>query len=299
MAVKKKSHIMHWKLTGLFFVLPSLTGVCVFLLVPFLDVVRRSFLGAVSEEWVGFKNYITVFQNGAFRLAAGNTLRFVAVCIPLLILLSLFFSVFLQGKVKGSHMIKMAFLVPMAIPVASVVLLWRVLFHGQGLINGLLAGHSLFAEHGLLTGLGFGTTDWMNTDYAFGVLVFSYLWKNIGYNIILWSAGLAAIPESIYEAARMDGAGNVRIFFRITLPNLWPVLNTIAVLSLLNSFKVFREAYLVAGDYPHESMYLVQHLFNNWFRELSLDKISAAAILVSIVITFLVIQLERRLGEGQ
>lgn len=279
------------KHTGLFFVLPSFIGVSLFILVPFLDVVRRSFLGAISEEWVGLKNYMTVFRNTAFRLAAGNTLKFVAVCIPLLIVLSLIFSVFLHSRVKGGHMMKMTFLVPMSIPVASVVLLWRVLFHKQGLLSGLLAGIGLLGDNGL------EAVDWMNTGYAFGVLVFSYLWKNMGYDVVLWSAGLSSIPESIYEAARVDGAGSVRIFFQITLPNLLPVLNTIAILSLLNSFKVFREAYLVAGDYPHESMYMLQHLFNNWFRELSLDKISAAAVLVSLVITFLVIQLERMLGK--
>lgn len=273
-------------LTGLFFVLPSLIGVAVFILVPFLDVIRRSFLGAVSEEWVGLKNYITIFQNTAFRLAAGNTLKFAAVCIPLLLLLSLVISVLLHGQKRIGYMAKMAFLVPMAIPVASVVLLWRLLFHRQGFLSGIVSGFGLSAA------------DWMNTGFAFGVLVFSYLWKNIGYDIVLWSAGLSAIPDSIYEAARVDGAGRRTIFFRITLPSLRPVLNTIAILSLLNSFKVFREAYLVAGDYPHESMYLLQHLFNNWFRELSLDKISAAAVLVALVITFLVIQLERLLRES-
>ena len=108
----------------------------------------------------------------------------------------------------------------------------------------------------------------MNSSAAFWVLVVSYLWKNMGYDIILWSAGLAAIPENLYEAAKVDGAGSLDCFFRITLPNLMPVFYTITVLSFLNSFKVFREAYLVAGDYPHDSMYLLQHVFNNWFREL-------------------------------
>lgn len=93
-----------------------------------------------------------------------------------------------------------------------------------------------------------------------------------GYNIILWLAALSAIPREMGEAARLDGAGEVQVFRCITLPNLMPGLFVISVLALLNSFKVFREAYLVAGDYPHDSMYLMQHLFNNWFRDLSLDK---------------------------
>jgi len=169
----------------------------------------------------------------------------------------------------------------MAIPVASVVLLWRLLFHGNGILNGILAG------------LGVQGGDWMNTDYAFWILVFSYLWKNLGYDIVLWVAGLSGISPDIYEAARVDGAGEWKCFTKITMPNLLPSLYTISVLSFLNSFKVFREAYLVAGDYPHESMYMMQHLFNNWFRELSLDKMAAGAVINALVIFVLITLLKR------
>jgi multiple sugar transport system permease protein len=274
--MKRKQNI-----TGLFFLLPSLVGVSVFVLIPFLDVVRRSFVTAVNEQWTGLDNYITVLGNSAFQLAAKNTLRFVGVCIPTLVILSLLIAVLLYNKGKFGDFIKSSFLIPMAIPVASVVLLWRVLFHGQGLLNGIISK------------LGFIPIDWMNSKYAFWVLVFSYLWKNLGYDIVLWVAGLNSIPSSIYEAARVDGAGKWRIFWSITLPNLLPTLYTITVLSFLNSFKVFREGYLVAGDYPHESMYLLQHTFNNWFRDLSFDKIAAGAVLVALVILVLITQLER------
>lgn len=130
----------------------------------------------------------------------------------------------------------------MAVPVASVVLLWRVTFHADGFLS-LLAVHT-----------GHAAADWMNSGYAFWVLVFSYIWKNLGYNIVLWTAGLSGIPYHLYEAARVDGAGEWACFRKITLPGLKPVLFTITVLSLLNSFKVFREGYLAAGDYPDESM---------------------------------------------
>ena len=172
---------------------------------------------------------------------------------------------------------KSMYLVPMAIPVASVVLLWKLLFDRSGILNGLFSLE----------------IDWMNSEYAFWVLVFSYLWKNLGYDVILWLAGLAGIAPEIYEAARVDGAGQWRCFFSITLPNLLPSLYTITVLSFLNSFKAFREAYLVAGDYPHQSMYLMQHLFNNWFRELSLDKLAAGAVINAAAILLLVMLLRR------
>ena len=133
----------------------------------------------------------------------------------------------------------------------------------------------------------------MNSPAAFWVLCGSYLWKNLGYDIVLWMAGLSGIPTQIYEAAQVDGAGEWKIFCKITFPSLLPSLYTISVLSFLNSFKVFREAYLVAGDYPNESMYLLQHLFNNWFRDLSFDKLSAGAVLVAAVILGLILLLQR------
>lgn len=269
------------ELKGLLFVLPSFAGVGIFWLVPFLDVVRRSFFSAVSGEFTGWKNYETIFRNQAFRLAAGNTLHFFVVCIPLLVMLSLLIAVLLTRRKKGIQLLKSMFLLPMAIPVASVVLLWKVLFHDQGLLNHLL---SVFSLEGI---------DWMNTDASFGVLVVSYLWRNLGYDIVLWAAGLASIPAALYDAARVDGAGEWKCFFFITLPNLLPTMFTIAVLSLLNGFKVFREAYLVAGDYPQDSMYLLQHLFNNWYRDLALDKMAAAAVVTGIVILLLILALKK------
>ncbi len=262
--------------TGLLFLLPSLVGVLAFVLIPFLDVIRRSFLSAVTEEWVGLKSYRDVLENPAFRLACWNTLRFSAVCLPALLGLSLFVGVVLQKKSRLGDGLKTAFLFPMAIPVASIALVWRVLFDKQGVINGIL--HSL----------GLSAIDWMGSSMAFWVLVGSYLWKNLGYDVVLWLAGLSGISTAIYEAARIDGAGEWTIFRRITLPCLMPTLFTVSVLSILNSFKVFREAYLVAGDYPHRSMYLLQHIFNNWFRDLSFDRMAAGAVMTAIVILCLI-----------
>ena len=253
---------------------------------PYVDVIRRSFCGAVNGEFVGIENYRTIFANKAFRLAAGNTLRFFGVCVPLLVVLSLIIAVLLAGQKRFTQILKSFFLLPMAIPVASVVLLWRLLFDDQGLLNHLL--HMLSVQ----------TTDWMNTGASFYVLVISYIWRNLGYDVVLWMAGLSAIPAALYEAAKVDGAGEWKCFTKITLPNLLPSLFTIVVLSVLNAFKVFREAYLVAGDYPQEKMYLLQHLFNNWYRDLSLDKMSAAAVVTGLVIFLLILGLWKAWGTG-
>lgn len=263
------------------FVLPSFIGVCIFVLIPFIDVIRRSFLETMSGVFVGMRNYDTVLHNSAFIQASTHTIRFVLICIPALIIISLLIALILHEVPGYAGIFKTTFLVPMAVPVASVALLWKVLFHQNGLLSSFLVSAGLSGQ------------DWMKTDWSFWILVGSYIWKNLGYDMILWLAGLAGISPSLYEAAAVDGAGKIKCFTAITLPNLLPTLYTITVLSFLNSFKVFREAYLVAGDYPNNSIYMLQHLFNNWFADLDMDKLCAAAVLVGLVIFFMIILLRR------
>lgn len=247
---------------------PSLTGVAVFYLIPFAEVIRRSFTDAPGRRFVGLANYQSVLSNSAFRTAASNTARFLCVCIPALLILSLGMALLTRAAGRYGRLYQTSFLLPLAIPVASIVLLWNVLFSQTGLINAMLQA------------LGAQPVDFMGTGAAFWVLIATYLWKNSGYDMVLWAAGLDRIPAAQYEAAAVDGANGWQTFRWITWPGLAPTLGLTALLSLINSFKVFREAYLVAGQYPHESMYLLQHLFNNWFLNLELGRITAAAVLI-------------------
>lgn len=279
------------RLEEISFLLPGLCGVTVFFFLPFADVIRRSFVQTISGKFCGFANYRMVIQNSAFQLAVKNTVRFLLVCLPLLLLISLILAIIvnalwtaLEKKQKADltlWTIKTAYLLPMAIPAASVVLLWKLMFDRQGFVNGVC--HML----------GLQGVDWMNTQAAFAVLVFSYIWKNLGYTMVLWLAGLSSVSPAIYEAAKVDGAGSWTRFFKITLPLIRPMIFTIVILSFLNSFKVFREAYLVAGNYPQEDMYLLQHLFNNWFLDLSVDKMAAGSVLMMLVIGTAVILLQK------
>lgn len=276
--MKYKSKKQKW--AGIFFVLPEFLGVSIFTLIPFVDVMHRAFLRS-DGSFCGFDNFQQIFRNKAFLLAAGNTLCFSVMCLPLLLLVSLLAAISLQTMGKMGGLLKSSYLLPMAIPTAAVVLIWKLFFDSHGLMNRLI---SLFEADPI---------DFMNTSWAFWVLVFSYLWKNLGYTVLLWSAGLSGISESIYEAGKMDGANTIQRFRYLTLPNLRQSAFTIVVISIINSFKVFREAYLVGGNYPQESIYQLQHLFNNWFRKLSMDKMSAASVVLFLVLTILVIGLQR------
>lgn len=268
-------------LTALGFLAPSLIGVAMFVVFPMADTIRRSFL-TVGGEFHGFNNYLTLLGNEAFRQASLNTLKFLAVSVPLLLVLSMGVALIAQ---RAPDWFRTGWLIPLSLPVASLALLWRVVFEDAGLLNRMMSA------------LGADAIPWMHSGTAFYVLVFSYLWKNIGYDMVLFLGGLANIPLSLYEAAQVDGAGRIKQFFFITLPQLTPVFFTVAVLSLLNAFKVFREAYLVAGNYPHSSMYMLQHLFNNWFLHLDIDKLCAAATVVTLVIFTLILLMQKMWGS--
>lgn len=254
------------------FVLPGFIGIMIFVLIPFGDVVKRSFTTAVTGQFNGLKNYQSIFQNQAFLLAVGNTFKFTMAGIPLLVL-SGFVAALLLNSLKNKGWIKSFYLFPLAMPTATIVMVWKMVFYRNGFLNLLLT------RVGMWTGMwGEVHKDYLGSGAAFWVLVGSYVWKNMGYTVILWIAGLSGIPVQLLEAAKVDGAGKWHRLWYVILPSLKGSLNTIVVLSFLNSFKIYREAYLTAGAYPDKSIYLLQHLFNNWFVNLELDKMAAAAV---------------------
>ena len=268
------------------FLLPSLIGVMVFVLIPFADSVRRSFCAAVTGEFVGVQNFKTIFKNEAFALAVKNTALFTTICLPILIILSFFIS-YALCKLKYIRIIKSSLLFPLAVPTATLVLIWQILFDDAGYINSIV------------TEFGGNEIHFLHSSAAFWVLVGSYVWKSLGYTMLLWVTGMMSISTSLTDAAKVDGANERQCLFHIILPNLKPTLYTITIISFLNSFKVFREAYLVAGAYPHDSMYLLQHLFNNWFVNMELDKMAAAAVCIFGVIFLAIVLLKREWDQEE
>ena len=258
-----------WK--GLLFLIPSLLGTGGFVFLPFLDVIRRSFFRASGTGFVGLANYEAVLGNEAFRMAVKNTVRFLCVCLPLLLGLSLLTAVLAGQVLRVSGLLKSGFLIPMAVPAASAVVFFRLMFDKNGWMDGILQSFGMEGQ------------DWLASGNAFAVLIACYIWKNLGYDMVLWMAGLSSIPKEQYEAARVQGAGELQCFLYITLPQLKETAFVTALLSFVNGFRVFREAYLIAGDYPHESIYMLQHLFNNWFTNLDIQKMTAAAVMLVIV----------------
>ena len=287
MAKRKKSRLRRREARAAWaFIIPSLLGIAILVLIPFGEAIRRSLFNNPGTRFLGLQNYRNVLDNAAFKLAAENTGKFILACVPILLLISFILALSVQALGKRGRTYKTTFLLPMAIPVASVSLLWKVLFADNGLANGVLSF------------LGAEPVSFLGSNAAFWVLIFTYLWKNSGYNMILWLSGMDGISKDLYEAAEVDGAGYRQKLWYITIPNLLPTLGMLSVLSLLNTFKVYREAYLVAGKYPHDSIYLLQHLFNNWFFDLDLGRLTASAVMMAMVMLIVILLLQKILERG-
>ena len=264
-------------LTSLCFLSPSLIGVGMFFILPFCVVVYYSVIdGVLSKNFVFLENFIKLFHNSAFLLAAKNTLHFSVIAVPLAVVLALGLALMLECRIPGKSRFRTFFLSPMMVPVASVVLIWQVLFSYNGTVNEFLM---LF---------GADRIDWLQSEHSQLVVIILFLWKNLGYNMILFMAGLANIPKELLEVADVEGASESYKFFNIKLRYLSPTVLFVTILSLINSFKVFREVYLLTGDYPYETLYMLQHFMNNTFRSLDYQKLSAAAVIMAVVMVVLI-----------
>ena len=232
--------------------------------------------GVGSRNFVFIENFIKLFDNSAFLLAAKNTLHFSAIAVPLAVILAMVLALMLECRIPLKSQFRTFFLSPMMVPVASVVLIWQVLFNYNGTINEFLALFDI------------AKIDWLQSDHCQTVVMILFLWKNLGYNMILFMAGLANIPKELLEVADVEGASEWYKFFAIKLRYLSPTVLFVMILSLISSFKVFREVYLLTGDYPYEKLYMLQHFMNNTFRSLDYQKLSAAAVVMALVMVVLI-----------
>ena len=268
---------------------PSLAGVLVFFIVPFFVIIFYSMVdNPINKEFVFLDNYISVIKNTAFRRATINTLTFSLIAVPLAVVLSLFLAMLLDCKIPFVSQFRTCFLCPMMVPVASVVLIWQVIFHYNGALND-------FLSH-----FGADKIDWLKSAQGQIVIVVLFLWKNLGYNMILFLSALNNIPGDLMEVATLEGASPAYKFFSIKLRYLSPTILFVTILSLINSFKVFREIYLLTGDYPYDSLYMLQHFMNNTFRNIDYQKLSSAAIMMAIVMIIIIGGLfiaENKFGE--
>ena len=240
---------MRKKNNGLLLALPQLAGFLVFYFVPFLITVWYSVSFGIGErEFVGLDNYKELFQNEMFLLAVKNTIKYMSVTVPITLAAAMLLAAALQNTVKAVRFFQMSFLYPMILPIASVVLGVQFLWGAGGAWNRLLRA------------VGVEGTDWLQTPAAFWVLCALYFWRFAGYYILIYLARLQMIPKEYYEYAALFGANEKARFRYITLPTLVPTILFTLILSVMNAFKCYREAFLLGGSHPDNSIYLLQQI---------------------------------------
>ena len=269
---------------GLLLAAPAVMGLLAFLVLPFGYTFLRSFTSGLGwGRFVGVENYAQLFGNRLFLLALKNTFLFLLCGLALILPLSLLLALLLQKAGKWGKPLALALLFPMVLPVSAIVIVVNL----------------VFAENGLLSQLT-GPTPWMDSPFAFAILLGLYLWKNVGVATVILLAGLDTIPGELYESASMDGAGRWARLTKITLPLLRPEILVVTLLSTLNSFKNFREAYVLGGDHPHESVYMLQHFMNNNFENMNFPRLSVAAVvLFALLFCLYTLLLKSPLGRGE
>jgi multiple sugar transport system permease protein len=239
----------------------------------------------IGGSFAGFSNFVSLFQNRAYLRGLGNMARFIGISTPLNMAISLGLAMLINKIAKQREWFSLVFLVPLVIPSGSMVFFWKTLFSYDGALNGILRA------------LGLAKINWLDSSLALPVMILIFLWKNCGYNMVLFLAGLGNIPRDYYEAAWVDNATPAQCFIHITMPCLFPTSVLALTMSIINSFKIFREIYLITGSYPHESIYTLQHFMNNMFASLNYPRLtSAAAVLVVIITLFtqFLLRMERR-----
>lgn len=275
-------------LTAALFILPSFIGIVVFYIVPYIICLVKSLY--IGDTFVGLTNYFELFQNNTFLLALKNTAVFTVVAIPLLMLVSFLIALFLNSFKKISSFFRSAFLIPVVVPVASLICVWQVVFDDYGAINTLL------------NSLGLNTVEFFNSEFSMVMIIFIYVWKYCGFCTILFTAGLANVSQTLYESARLDGAGSFKIVTRITIPMITPTIFFVFLMEIIYSFKIFREVFALFGDYPNENVYFLQNFINNNYYNLNYPRLSSASIILSlflivVLLVFFIFERKRSFSE--
>ena len=279
--MKTKPKFLHYgtrrELLLITLALPSFIGVMVFFLIPFAMSLHMAVIdNPIGRNFVGLEHFARTFDNAAFQLGFRNTLRFMLFSVPFNMALALLIATLLQSTNNIiKNILSVCFLLPLVIPSGSMVHFWRSIFGFNGVINGLF-----FAYY---------PVNLLNTDHAMFVVAFIFIWKNIGFNIVLYLSGLSLIPKEYYEFASVEGAGKLAQFWHITFMYLVPTTFTVFFMSIILSFRAFREIFLLTGAHPHFSIYTLQHYMNNMFAALNYQRLASASYILTACIVLVVI----------
>ncbi len=258
------------------FLLPGLAGLMVFYLVPFVGGIYYSLTdGTINNAFVKFANYERVWQNEVFRLGLKNTMELSLICAPLIFVLSFILAAMLKTLKDKSAPFRNILLMPYLMPSSALLIVWLLLFDYGGVINRVW--EAIFGQRVL----------WLESEALRAPIVLLYIWKNVGFSVVIFSAALQALPEPYYEFASLEGANAVQKELKITLPLILPTAFLVFVLAWVNAFKIFKEVYFIGGAYPRDAVYTLQHFMNNKFAKLDYQDVTTAAYSFAVIVLVL------------
>lgn len=289
--LRRRRTILAWG-----FALPFVVVFCVFMLIPLLSSMAMSFTDITSKDlrtpfnvnFVGLDQYIALFHDRRFLHALGVTGIFVLVGLPITMVIALAFAVALnKGSKHLNAFFRAVFYAPVVASVVAVSVVWRYILQKDGLLNSLLAV------------FGIAGPDWLHdTRYALPALMVMTIWRNMGTLMIIFLAGLQAIPEELKEAARVDGAGELRIFFQIVLPQCGPPLATLSILTFLSSWNNFLWPLVAAQTEEKYTLPVALSLYSTGQNATNYSVLLAGAVLVVTPILLLFVFLQRYFIQG-
>ena len=251
--------------------LPGLLGIMAFYVVPFFGGIYFSLMdGSFENKFVGIENYKEILQNNMFRLGLRNTWELSLLCAPVIWLLAFILAAMLKTLKDRSTAFRNILLLPYLMPSSAMLLIWTLMFDYGGVINRLVVA----------TGL--DRVLWLEGEAMRAPIVLLYIWKNVGFSVVLFASALSAVHPSLYEFAALEGAGWWTQSFRITLPQILPTAFLVFVLAWVNAFKIFKEVYFIGGAYPNQAIYTLQHFMNNKFANLDYQDVTTAAYIFAV-----------------
>lgn len=273
------------------FLLPNLIGFVVFMAGPLLSSLGISLLEwnlLNPPTWLGFENYLHLVQDDDFWLSLRATLYYMLGSVPLGIVSSLLLALALNQKIRGISLYRTIYFIPVVSSMIAVALMWRWMYNPtSGILNYML--DQIFTT----LHLPFTPPDWLQSRvWAMPAIILMSVWKGLGYNMVLFLAGLQGIPAHLYEAAEIDGATTWYKFRHITLPLLTPTTFFIVIISIIGSFQIFEQAYIMTQGGPARStVTTVYYIYENGFQWYQMGYASAVAwVLFAFILLVTVVQ---------
>ncbi len=255
------------------FLLPGLAGLLIFYIIPFVGGIWYSVTdGTVQNAFVGINNYVSVWNNVMFQLGLRNTMELSLVCAPLLFVLSFVLAAGLHRIRPAGGFFRASVLMPYLMPSSAILMIWLLWFDFGGPVNHLM------------TALGGSRIDWLSGGELRVPVVLMFLWKNLGFCLVIFLSALQSIPESLYEYATLEGASFMRQTFGITLPLVIPSAFLVAIMSFVSAFRIFKEVYFIAGAYPVDPLYTLQNYMNNMYNNLNYQNVTTAAYIFAVIV---------------